>query len=143
MKIQTVISYQKALAAFLDLLAMKKFLPVILTVLFAAASSSAQAPQPAPKPTAPGDDDVVKISTNLIQVDITVTDAKGKVITDLKPEEVEIYENGEKEKITNFSFISSVKTSTEKTAIPDKSGIPVPQQDASARADQTNFRVGC
>ena len=128
MKIQTVISYQKALAAFPDLLAMKKFLPFILTVLFAAASAGAQIPQSAPKPTPPGDEDVVKISTNLIQVDITVTDAKGKIITDLKPEEVEIYENGEKEKITNFSFISSVNTSTERTAVPDKNGIPVPQQ---------------
>src|SRR6478672_1617416 len=63
-------------------------------------------PTPTPTPAA-GDDDVVKISTNLIQLDVTVTDAKGKTVTDLRPDEIEIYENGHKQKITNFSFISS------------------------------------
>jgi VWFA-related protein len=60
-----------------------------------------------PSPTPPNDEDVVKISTTLVQVDVTVTDKSGKVVTDLKPEEVEIYENGEKENITNFSFVSA------------------------------------
>jgi VWFA-related protein len=68
---------------------------------------NAQSPQVAATPPAEGE--VVKISTNLIQVDVTVTDKKGKIITDLKPEEIEIYENGEKQKITNFSFVSSAR----------------------------------
>ena len=55
---------------------MKKFLPFFLTALIAAANAGAQTAQPVPKPTAPNDDEVVKISTNLIQVDVTVTDAK-------------------------------------------------------------------
>jgi VWFA-related protein len=78
------------------------------------------------RPT-PDDNDVVKISTNLIQIDVSVNDAKGKVITDLRPEEIEVYENGQKQKITNFSFISSVKTSTEKAnPTTDKNAIPAP-----------------
>ncbi len=89
-------------------------------------SGYAQVSKPAPTAT-PGDNDVVKISTNLIQVDVTVTDSKGKPIPDLKPEEVEIYENGKKQTITNFSFISSVKTITEKPKVIDKNAIPVPQ----------------
>ncbi len=50
--------------------------------------------------------DVVKITTNLIQIDVTVTDAKGKIVTDLRPDEFEIYENDKKQNITNFSFIN-------------------------------------
>jgi VWFA-related protein len=90
------------------------------------ASSFTSAQSPLPRRTSPDDDDVVKISTNLIQIDVSVTDSKGKVISDLKPEEIEIYENGEKQKITNFSFISSVKTTTETPKVIDKNAIPVP-----------------
>lgn len=47
------------------------------------------------QPARPGDDDVVKITTNLVQVDAVITDRKGKLVTDLRPEEVEIFEDGE------------------------------------------------
>ncbi len=79
---------------------------ILLTFIFAFAISLnafSQTPQPTATPVA--EDDIVKISTNLIQIDVTVTDKKGNVITDLKPEEVEIYENGKKQDISNFSFI--------------------------------------
>ncbi len=71
--------------------------------------------QPAPKPT-PVDLDVVKISTNLIQLDVTVVDERGRVIKDLRPEEIEIYENGKKQPITNFSFVPGVRAVTQKEA---------------------------
>jgi VWFA-related protein len=62
-----------------------------------------------PKPTPTKEDkDVVKISTTLIQVDVTVTDKKGKPVRDLKAEDFEIFENGEKQNISNVSFVSSV-----------------------------------
>jgi VWFA-related protein len=51
-------------------------------------------------------DDSIKISTTLIQVDVTVTDKKGDLVTDLKPEDFEVYENGKKQEVTNFSFIT-------------------------------------
>lgn len=81
-----------------------------LTVIFAG-SIYALAQQPTPTPR-PADDEVVKISTNLIQVDVTVTDRSGKVVSDLKPEDFEIYENGQKQQISNFSFISNTRTET-------------------------------
>ncbi|MEQ1923498.1 MAG: VWA domain-containing protein, partial [Pyrinomonadaceae bacterium] len=69
--------------------------------------------------------EVVKISTSLIQLDVTVTDAKGKVITDLKPNEIEVYENGEKQKVTALTFFSSRKFA-EKPKTPETVGVPVP-----------------
>lgn len=44
----------------------------------------------AQNPTGTPPDDVLKISTTLIQADVTVTDKDGKVVTDLKPEDFEI-----------------------------------------------------
>jgi len=68
-------------------------------------------------PTPPGNDnDVVKISTNLIQLDVSVTDKKGNPVSDLKPEDFEIYENGKKQSVTNLSFMSN------KRQVPDEKG---------------------
>jgi len=104
-----------------------KVLAVLLAALFApAAFSQALVPTPTPTPTPAPDNDVVKISTALIQLDVTVTDSRGKAVNDLKPDEIEIYENGERQKITNFSFVSAVRTAVENTPAADKNAVPVP-----------------
>ena len=72
---------------------------------FAQQTGTVQPPPPAPQQTPRADDvDVVRITTNLVQVDAVVTDSKGKLVTDLKPEEMEIFEDGRKQKITHFSL---------------------------------------
>lgn len=77
------------------------------------------------------DDDEIKISTTLIQVDVSVTDKKGNIVTDLKPEDFEVYENGKKQDITNFSFIFQgnkiVKIDkSEKNKVDKKNILPAP-----------------
>ena len=101
---------------------MRKYLAAFFVGLLFAAAASGQVT----RPDTPSDG-VVKISTSLIQIDVSVTDRKGRPITDLKPDEVEIYENGQKQKITGFSFVSNIR----KTVKPDKfdrskPGIPEP-----------------
>jgi VWFA-related protein len=56
----------------------------------------------------PSNDDIVKITTNLIQIDVTVTDKSGKTVQGLTPGDFEVFENGEKQTITNFSFVSQM-----------------------------------
>src|SRR5688572_23968175 len=81
-----------------------------------------------PSPT-PARDDIVRISTNLIQIDVTVTDANGNAVADLKPGEIEIYENGKKQAITNFSFVSSGRQAADTPAntVKNKNKITIPQ----------------
>jgi len=87
---------------------MYRILPLLIIIfLCASVSVFGQNPSPTPVPTDEGD--VVKISTNLIQIDVTVTDKKGNPIRDLRRDEVEIYENGKLQPISNFSFVSNVK----------------------------------
>jgi VWFA-related protein len=85
--------------------------------------------QPSPQPH-PESDDVVRITTNLVQVDAVVTDKNGKVVTDLKPEEIKILEDGREQKITNFSYAVTetpvAPARPDKTATVDKNAPPVP-----------------
>ncbi len=93
---------------------MKKLFAMSAVILALTAIGRAQEP------------DVVKISTNLIQLDVTVTDQKGKPIRDLRADEFEIFENGQKQSISNFSFVSKER---EKEIAPkpiDNVAVPVP-----------------
>jgi VWFA-related protein len=116
-----------------------QLLPVILLIILSVSISFSQQPQASPPPVPqlqptppqkPEDLDVVRITTNLVQVDAVVTDKSGKVVTDLKPEEVEIFEDGHRQKITNFSYYEAEATAAaspgkNKTAV-DKNAPPFP-----------------
>lgn len=52
-------------------------------------------------------DDVVKITTNLVQIDAVVT-KDGKPVRDLKAEDFEIYQDGRQQAITSFAYISNL-----------------------------------
>src|ERR1700749_3798685 len=41
------------------------------------------------------EDDVLKIDTDLVLVDVTVTDAEGKPVRGLRPEDFKLYEDGD------------------------------------------------
>src|ERR1051326_9269291 len=67
---------------------------------------------PPEKPPEVDSQDVVKITTNLVQVDVVVT--KGdKVVTDLQPEDFELLEDGKPQAITNFSYVANVPAAAE------------------------------
>ncbi|HEX3101188.1 MAG TPA: VWA domain-containing protein, partial [Pyrinomonadaceae bacterium] len=84
----------------------------------AIASLASYAQQTVPTPPKV-DDPVFKISTNLIRVDVTVTDSKGKIVTGLGTADFDLFENGERQKISDFSFVNR---SNGGVAIGDSSG---------------------
>lgn len=124
---------------------MKKFILALIFALFSLINIVAQTPTPTVSPTpkpADKDDDVVKISTTLIQLDVTVTDSKGKIVTDLKPEDFEVYENGEKQTITNFSFINTVtQAKPSPTPKPDKNAVTAPIPSFQLRPEQVRRTI--
>ena len=74
---------------------MKKF----VLVLAATASSVSIIHAQQPTATPPPEDQVVRISTDLIQIDVTVTDKNGKVVSGLGMNDFEVYENGDKQNL--------------------------------------------
>lgn len=78
----------------------KKSLLALLAALCAVSPSLAQTQS----------DDVVRITTNLVQIDVVVT-KNGKSIKDLKAEDFEIFEDGRRQEITSFAYVSNVTNS--------------------------------
>ena len=68
------------------------------------------------------DQDVVRITTNLVQVDVVVT-KDGKHIVDLKPEDFELLEDGRRQQITSFAYVSTNAPPSE-TAAPKNTEAP-------------------
>ena len=69
-------------------------------------------------PQQPATGGVIRITVNLVQVDAVVTDSKGRQVTDLKPEDFEIIEDGAPRPITNFSYIPIRSAATAGAAAP-------------------------
>lgn len=79
------------------------FLPAVFFALIVSVFS--QTPQKLPAP--PIDDEVVKITTKLVQFDAVVTDKNGNQVTDLNISDFEILQDGKSQTITNFSYINT------------------------------------
>jgi VWFA-related protein len=115
---------------------MKNLPFLIVLTLFLAGITSAQVPSATPPPKR--DDDVVKITTSLIQIDVSVTDSKGNPVSDLKPEDFEIYENGERQKISGLTYVSSARPTAQKPS-PDQTAVPLPP--SSVKPDQVRRTI--
>lgn len=87
--------------------ALALLLPLLVLPVRSQQQSPPSAKPPAQSHETPGDrDDVVRITTSLVQVDAIVT-KDGKQVTDLTAEDFEIFEDGQSQKITNFSYVSN------------------------------------
>jgi len=69
-------------------------------------------------PQQPATGGVIRITVGLVQVDAVVTDSKGRQVTNLKPEDFEVIEDGAPQPITNFSYIPIRSTATAGAAAP-------------------------
>jgi VWFA-related protein len=84
----------------------KAFVSLLLTFLVSIPVAPQQ-PKPQKPTTEEEQDSVVRITTNLVQVDAVVT-KDGKVVTDLTPNDFVITEDGRPQTITHFSYVSNV-----------------------------------
>ncbi len=72
---------------------------LMLTLGVTFISAQSQNPTQSKKP---GDDDIIRVNANLVNVDVIVKDKKGKVVKDLKAEDFAVLENGVKQNIEFF-----------------------------------------
>ncbi|HEX7771785.1 MAG TPA: VWA domain-containing protein [Pyrinomonadaceae bacterium] len=87
---------------------------LLFCILFPALAQDKPASPPPPRQSGE-QDDVVKINTNLVQVDVVVT-KDGKLVTDLTADDFEVYQDGRRQTITSFAYISNVPGSASQPA---------------------------
>jgi VWFA-related protein len=54
----------------------------------------------------------IRLETELVQIDVVVTDEKGKLVRELRREDFELFEDGKKQQITHFAAGTSIKPAT-------------------------------
>jgi len=82
-------------------------MPPMLAVTMTLSVVMAQTPSNPPKPpqeVVP--EDIVRITTNLVQTDVVVTDKNDQIIPDLKLEDFELSDNGKKQDVKFMEFVS-------------------------------------
>ena len=74
--------------------------------------------------------DVIKIDTDLVPIDVTVTDAKGRLVRNLKKEDFKLYEDGVEREIASFN-VEKIESAPRPVAIVfalDLSGSMTPEE---------------
>src|SRR5215216_69853 len=116
-----------------------KVLSLYAATFVIAAFTSVTAQQPSPSPAPPPQDEVIRVTTNLVQADVIVTDKSGRQVSDLRPEDFEVMEDGKRQSLSHFSYISTERPNrpADGPAKPaDNSSpevLPFPVSDAQAR----------
>lgn len=127
----------------------RQLLALTLMFLLVAPTLSAQqqpqqkSPAPPPQHDADAGDDVVRITTSLVQVDAVVVDKDDRVVTDLRAEDFEVLEDGRPQAVTNVSFVplepspTAAASGAPANAPRDKNAPPLPPATAqSVRPEQ-------
>ena len=78
-----------------------------------------------------------KVDVNLVDVDVTVTDAEGRFVTGLTPEDFEVFEDGKPQQVQTFSYIELPAERPERFAF---NGRVVPS-DVRTNRDVSSGRV--
>jgi VWFA-related protein len=96
--------------------------PILLCVLVVSAQS-----QEKKEPTKTTDNDVIKVTANLVSLDVIVKDKKGKALIDLKAEDFTVLEDGVPQKIEFFDSTLTNGSEAGQTANPITSTEPQPR----------------
>ena len=111
-----------------------KLIRVTIACAFAFVSAARGQEQSKRPPQQQSDEDVVSVSTSLVQVDAVVLDKDGRVVTDLRPEEFRLVEDGKPRRITEFSFVSTAGAANVSPDAPAESKARWPEGSASTPA---------
>src|SRR5436190_2111367 len=79
---------------------LKGFLSLLMLIVFLIAATPIHSQDQ--KPNKSDDQDVIKVTSNLVSLDVIVKDKRGKPVTDLKAEDFTVSENGVPQKIAFF-----------------------------------------
>lgn len=108
----------------MPLLRSRPFPAGLLFVLALAGATSAQEPATGRPPTPPA----FRVDTGVVMLDVVVRDKKGRLIRDLRADEVQVFEDGVIQEVTGFRFVE-----TGRETVPAAAGAPAPAPKPEAK----------
>jgi VWFA-related protein len=102
----------------------------------------------ASQPYVPEENGTIKVQSTIVNVTAVVRDANGKLVTGLKPEDFEIYDQGKKQKISAFNMelahppVTKVPEHVETLAPPPAPPAPTPPRYLGFYFDDVNMSSG-
>ena len=109
---------------------LRRTLILFVTLFFSYLASASAQNAPTQKPTPPNaqeaEQDVVRITTDLVQIDAVVTDKDGNQVTNLTAGDFELLQDGKPQKISNFSYINSASPNQTASSKTGKNSNPAP-----------------
>jgi VWFA-related protein len=90
-------------------------------LLAVALGGSARAQPPAEKPASPP---TFRVDTGVVMLDVVVRDKKGRLVRDLRPEEIQVFEDGARQEITAVRFVETGRESVAATVTAGAPAIP-------------------
>src|SRR5258708_24679095 len=78
----------------------------LIASVFASVNAQDESTKERPRrvlPTETEPQEIIKIETDLVPVEVTVTDAKGRLVRNLKKEDFKLYEDGAERPIASFN----------------------------------------
>ena len=91
---------------------MKPLISLLLSIILGVLPLTVVAQTPSQQ-----DDDVIRTRTAEVKLDVVVKDKKGRPVKDLKLSDFEVFEDGVKQKVESFRFVSTEGTT--RTEQPD------------------------
>jgi VWFA-related protein len=86
---------------------MKRVIALFLATGLTVCTTLAQTPiNPETPQTGAAREDIIRITTSLVQTDVVITDKNDRIIPDLKLEDFKVYENGKKQELKFLEFVS-------------------------------------
>jgi VWFA-related protein len=96
----------------MEVLMRRKIMAISLILLLSGSAFSQD------KPAKPNEEQPIRISTELIQLDVVVTDKAGKIVRGLPKDSFELYEKGKKQQISFFEYVDANKERTDRASNP-------------------------
>ncbi|HEY9282472.1 MAG TPA: hypothetical protein VIP46_03365, partial [Pyrinomonadaceae bacterium] len=81
---------------------LRRFVAVAALLSLAAPPPRAQTPTPEPQ----GQDEIIRVNTKEVGLDVVVRDKKGHVVKDLKASDFEVFEDGERQQVQSFRLVA-------------------------------------
>ena len=90
---------------------MTRLAAIAISILLLASTVASQVTPQNGKPGSPDSDQPIRIGTDLVQLDVVITDKNGRIVKGLTRDDFDLFEKGKKQPLSFFEFVDALRDS--------------------------------